>query len=80
MNYQERIGAPGACIASPVAANGRIFLSAHNGTVRVIEAGKNPSVIGKTKLQGNITASPAITDNSLYYRTSEYLYTFVNLL
>ncbi len=76
VHFQERLGAPGAYIASPVAANGFIYLPAHNGTINVIEAGKKPKVVFETKLKGKITATPAIAENNLYIRTSELLYAF----
>ncbi|MDF1571798.1 MAG: PQQ-binding-like beta-propeller repeat protein [Bacteroidales bacterium] len=76
VHYQEKLGAPGAYIASPVAANGFIYLPAHNGTINVIEAGKKPKVVFETKLKGKITATPAIAENNLYIRTSELLYAF----
>jgi len=76
VHFQERLGAPGAFIASPVAANGFIYLAAYNGTINVIEAGKKPNVVFETKLKGKITATPAIVENNLYVRTSDYLYAF----
>src|SRR5262249_3412562 len=36
--YQERIGVPGGYAASPVAAQGRVFLASQSGTVTVINA------------------------------------------
>lgn len=74
--YQEKAGAPGPCIASPVLANGKIYLSAYNGTITVIEAGKTPVRISENKLQGKIMATPAIAGRNLYVRTSEHLYAF----
>lgn len=42
IHYQERIGGPGAAIASPVIANGYLYLAAYNGTIQVVKAGKSP--------------------------------------
>ena len=78
VHFQEKIGATGAYIASPVVADGKIYLASYNGTVKVIEAGKMPSVISETRLKGKILATPAIAGNNLYVRTSEFLYAFKN--
>lgn len=76
VHFQEKLGAPGACIASPVMANGKIYLASYNGIIKVIEASKKPVVISETKLEGKILATPAIVENNLYIRTSEHLYAF----
>lgn len=76
VHFQEKLGAPGACIASPVMANGKIYLASYNGIIKVIEASKKPLVISETKLEGKILATPAIVENNLYIRTSEHLYAF----
>ena len=74
--YQEKLGPPGACIASPILANDHIYLSAYNGRIMVIKTGKKPHIISETRLEGKITATPAISSNKLYVRTSQYLYAF----
>ena len=51
-----------------VAANGRIFLTARDGTFTVLKAGKNYEVIGKNKLDDQFTASPVIAHDRLYLR------------
>lgn len=76
VHFQEKLGAPGACIASPVMANGKIYLASYNGIIKVIEASEKPVVISETKLEGKILATPAIVENNLYIRTSEHLYAF----
>jgi outer membrane protein assembly factor BamB len=74
--FQERIGAPGPYIASPVMADDKIYLACYNGTMKVFEAGKTPSVISESMLKGKILATPAIEGKNLYVRTSEHLYAF----
>ncbi len=60
--------------ASPVAANGRIFFTARDGTVSVLKAGKTLDIIAKNKLDDQITASPAISCERLYLRGYQSLY------
>jgi hypothetical protein len=76
VHYQERIGGPGAAIASPVISNGHLYLASYNGTINVIKTGELPILIHETKLTGKIAATPAIVKDDLYIRTSEFLYAF----
>jgi outer membrane protein assembly factor BamB len=77
--YQKRLAAPGKYFASPVAADGHIYLaSSAEGTFTVLKAGaKQPEVIATgTPLGERIGATPAIAGNTLYVRTAEHLYAF----
>ncbi len=71
--YQERFHAQ-TYRGSPVAANGRIFLTARDGTFTVLKAGKSYGVIGKNKLDDQFTASPVIAHDRLYLRGHRSLY------
>jgi outer membrane protein assembly factor BamB len=76
---QERIGQPGRYYASPVGADGHIYLtSLEEGAVTVIEAGADKlRVLGRNpKLGERVAATPAIADNTLYVRTEKHLYAF----
>jgi outer membrane protein assembly factor BamB len=73
--YAERTGLTGA-YASPVAANGHIYLCGLDGTVLVAPAGDKLAPVCSTKLDDRIAATPAIADNSLYLRTNKNLYAF----
>jgi outer membrane protein assembly factor BamB len=77
---QERVAAPGRYFASPVAANGYIYLIAlEGGAVTVLKAGSDkPIVVAKTKLGERTAATPALADNVLYIRTGKHLYAFAN--
>ncbi len=71
--YQERFHAQ-TYRGSPVAANGRIFLTARDGTFTVLKAGKSYGVIDKNKLDDQFTASPVIAHDRLYLRGHRSLY------
>jgi outer membrane protein assembly factor BamB len=76
---QERIAAPGRYYASPVAANGHLYLtSLDEGVVTVLKAGTaRPEVVVKNpKLGERVAATPAIADDTLYVRTDKHLYAF----
>jgi outer membrane protein assembly factor BamB len=76
---QERVGATGSYYASPVAANGHIYLtSLNNGAVTVLKAGTDkPEVVAKNpRLGERVAATPAIADDTLYIRGDKHLYAF----
>jgi outer membrane protein assembly factor BamB len=76
---QERVAPPGRYYASPVAANGYIYLtSLEDGVVTVLKAGsEKPVVVAKNpKLAERTAATPAIADDTLYVRTAGHLYAF----
>jgi outer membrane protein assembly factor BamB len=71
-HYRERLD--GECNSSPVASNGRIYLSNNDGTTFVVKAGKQFALLARNELGERITASPAISGNELIYRTDSHLY------
>ncbi len=76
--YQERAAAAGQYYASPVAANGHIYLtSLQDGVVTVMKASrKKPEVVATNKLGERTAATPAIAGNTLLVRTDKHLYAF----
>jgi outer membrane protein assembly factor BamB len=73
----ERVKAGARYYASPVAANGHIYIAALDGTIAVIAAGEDePNVVHSVKLSEGVRATPAITDNTLYVRSDKFLYAF----
>lgn len=67
----KRINNPGEYFASPVAGDGKIYVSAGNGFVVVLKQGSTLEVLAKNDLESDIIASPAIADGRLYFRTME---------
>lgn len=77
--YRERTGEAGFYYASPVAANGHIYVtSLQSGVVTVLQAGaKSAKVVAKNpELGERVAATPAIADDCLYIRTADHLYAF----
>ena len=60
--------------ASPVHANGKIYLTARDGTVTVVAAGTEFNILTKNSLNEPTCASPAISGGRIYFRTFEALY------
>jgi outer membrane protein assembly factor BamB len=75
---RQRLGALGQYVASPVAADGRIYAASETGTVVVFRAGDSLEVLSRNVLGEGIRATPAITANKLYVRTLNHLWAFGN--
>ena len=62
--------------ASPVAADGKVFMASEPGVVSVLRHGDPWEVLATNKLDGECHATPVIMDGKLYVRTSKALYCF----
>jgi outer membrane protein assembly factor BamB len=54
--------------ASPVYADGKIYLTAQDGTVTVVKAGTKFEVLSKNQLSDKVNATPVIADGRIYIR------------
>jgi outer membrane protein assembly factor BamB len=75
-DIRERLGASGPYIASPIAANGHIYIPSSNGVITVIKAGGTLEILAQNDLGEKIYSTPAVIGNTLYVRTVENLYAF----
>ena len=66
----------GEYYASPVAAEGKIFLASVDGKVSVVKAGPAWEVLAVNNLGENIKATPALSGGRLYVRTDKSLFCF----
>jgi outer membrane protein assembly factor BamB len=62
--------------ASPVAADGKIFLVSASGKVTVLKADAQWEILRMNDLDEEVWATPAIAGNHLYIRTRSALYSF----
>ena len=67
--FRGRVGAGGSFAASPVAADGRLFISSEDGEVYVVTAGPGLTEIAKNDMKEVIMATPAISDGVIVIRT-----------
>ena len=75
--YRARIGAPGAYFASPIAADGRVYMASSEGVVTVIASeGDQLKVLARNEVGEDMVATPAIAGNAIYVRTLRNLYAF----
>jgi outer membrane protein assembly factor BamB len=73
VHYEDR-GYNSRHRASPVLADGKIYLTARNGTFSVIAVGPEFRLISRHKLDDEFAASPAISNGRIYLRGFKSLY------
>jgi outer membrane protein assembly factor BamB len=66
--YQERVGAGGSYSASPVAADGKLYLTSEDGDVSVVKAGTKYELLATNTMGQVIMATPAISNGVLFIR------------
>jgi outer membrane protein assembly factor BamB len=69
-------GALGEYYASPVAADGKVFLASSEGKITVLKAGKEWEVLSVNELGDEVSATPALSEGRLNVRTRGSLYCF----
>lgn len=69
-------GALGAYYASPVAADGKIYVVSEEGKAAVIQAGEQWQVLRVNDMEDGVKATPALVDGRIYLRTTNALYCF----
>ena len=75
--HQSRLrGAIDHYYASPVAADGKVFIASQSGIVTVLKAGGEYEVLSSVQLDDECYATPAIADGRIYIRTRSALYCF----
>ena len=69
-------GAIDKYFASPVGADGKVFLVSQDGTASVVEAKGDWEILAVNPLDDEVFATPAIADGKIYVRTKSTLYAF----
>jgi outer membrane protein assembly factor BamB len=70
--WQKRAG--GDYAASPIFADGRIYLFSIEGNILTLEPGDEFKLLAETKLGDGFMASPAVVENDLILRSKSDLY------
>jgi outer membrane protein assembly factor BamB len=73
MHYRERLHGV-KHRASPMYAAGHVFVPAFDGQVSVVKAGPKFEPVAQNKLGESLTASPAVSNGTLYIRTFDALW------
>ena len=69
-----RLSGIGNIYASPVAANGRVYITDLDGATLVMSADAEPKLLSLNRLNDSFAASPALAGNELYLRGAKHLY------
>ncbi|HET6557402.1 MAG TPA: PQQ-binding-like beta-propeller repeat protein [Prolixibacteraceae bacterium] len=59
--------------ASGIAADGKLYFSSEDGNIYVLQAGPEFKVLAKNALKDVCMATPAISENTLFFRTQHYV-------
>ena len=65
---------PGTYSASPVIADGRIYVTNESGLTSVFSTGPEFQLLAENDLDDYTLSSPALSDGQIFIRTTEYLY------
>ncbi len=60
--------------ASPVGADGRVYITSRNGTTLVLERSKELKILASNELDERFDSSPALAGNQLFLRGGKFLY------
>ena len=59
--------------ASPVAADGKIYIASHTGAISVLKAGPEQELLAVNQVDGELLATPALADGRVFVRTKTAL-------
>jgi outer membrane protein assembly factor BamB len=71
--WRHKAGSGNSYTSSPVASDGRIYITDDAGMVYVLLAGPAYKLIGKNVLGEICMTTPAITNNIIYFRTINHV-------
>jgi outer membrane protein assembly factor BamB len=71
--YRERLPETRGITASGICSDGKLYYATEQGDVYVVKAGPGFEVISVNPLDDLIMATPAISENNIYFRTQHYL-------
>ncbi|HYP14078.1 MAG TPA: PQQ-binding-like beta-propeller repeat protein [Bryobacteraceae bacterium] len=67
--YEERLGTGGSFTSSPIAADGKVYVSNEDGRTFVIKAGPKFELLANNDLGEPILSTPAISEGVMFIRT-----------
>jgi len=74
--YSAKLGQRVHYLASPVAADGKIYFCSYLGTVFVVQAGDEFKILAQSKMGERIKATPALVGGNIYLRTATQMMAF----
>ena len=70
--WKQRVD--GKYSATPVLADGKLYVANDKGTTTVIEVGDKPKVLATNALDDTLQATPAIAGKAIFLRSDGFLY------
>ncbi len=70
--WRERLGH--GFSASPIIADGKLYVAKEEGDTSVVELGDQPKILANNDLKEPLLATPAISNGAIYLRTENHLY------
>jgi outer membrane protein assembly factor BamB len=70
--WRERLGH--GFSASPIIADGKLYVAKEEGDTSVVELGDQPKILANNDLKEPLLATPAISNGAIYLRTEKHLY------
>ncbi len=77
--YSEKVGSGNSYTASPVAADGIIYITDNDGRIYSVKAGPEFELLEENNLGETCMTTPAIADNYLFFRTQNHLIAVTNM-
>jgi outer membrane protein assembly factor BamB len=78
IRYRERLEGSGHYSASPVLADGHLYLFSNRGQVSVVKAGSELEITNQEDLEEPVFVTPAFDERTIYIRTETHLMAFRN--
>jgi outer membrane protein assembly factor BamB len=72
--YRARVGAGGWFFASPVAADGKLYIAGEAGEIFVVKAGPEFEILARNPSDEFLMATPALSEGRMYVRAMHQLY------
>jgi outer membrane protein assembly factor BamB len=72
--WQQRLHLEGLIWASPVAADGKVYVVNEGGTTAVVQVGDQSRLVASNALDETILATPALANGAIFLRSDEHLY------
>ena len=69
--YEKRVG--GNFFSSPIIVDGRIYCGSKEGEMVVLPASRNFEILGRSKFDSGIFATPAVAGGRMFVRTETHL-------
>ncbi len=70
--YQERVN--GNFFSSPILADGKIYCASRDGEIVCVAAEGPFQILGRSRLESGVNATPAVANNRLFVRTDTHLF------